>query len=193
MRIITLEQGSPDWLLWRQKGIGGSDAIHIVGGVPWADTRKLRGEKTGSLSKSSNAAMKHGRDTEPIARMAYTDLTGNRVVPLCVLHDDHDWLRASLDGISEDHDLILEVKSPFKPDNHEKVVISKQIPAHYYPQVQHQLLVTGASKAHFVSYSRHKRFRPRDRLVLVEVAPDPEYQKWYFERARNFWESLAAP
>ena len=57
-------------------------------------------------------------------------------------------MRASLDGISMDQE-ILEIKCPYKPNrldsDHQKTKEGK-IPEKYWPQLQHQLEVFGASK-----------------------------------------------
>ena len=57
----------------------------------------------------------------------------------------------SLDGITLDGELIVEIKCPFKGRDSElwEAVAAGEVPGHYGVQVQHQLMVSGAQRAHF--------------------------------------------
>ena len=55
--------------------------------------------------------MRHGTDTEPAARAAYESQTGNVMQPQVLEHKGYS---ASLDGITFDHDLIVEIKCPVR-------------------------------------------------------------------------------
>jgi len=35
MKVVDLEQGTPQWLAWRRAGIGASEAPVIMGLSPW--------------------------------------------------------------------------------------------------------------------------------------------------------------
>jgi predicted phage-related endonuclease len=61
---------------------------------------------------------------------------------------------ASLDGINLAGDLICEIKCPFrgKASPLWKEATEGRVPGHYAAQVQHQLMVAGASTAHFWCY-----------------------------------------
>jgi putative phage-type endonuclease len=191
MRLVSLEQGSADWLVWRNKGLGSSDASHIMGGTRWSNPHALREQKLGRAVVLVNEAMAHGTRYEPEARRLFCDLSGLTFLPACVLHDQYDWLRASLDGLSEDRTTALEIKCPFRPENHARTVSSGEVPYYYVPQVQHQLLCTGLPRMIFVSYSPDARFDPADRLVAVPVEADPAYQQEYLVKAKEFWDSLS--
>ena len=67
--------------------------------------------------------------------------------PLVLAEGDYS---ASLDGITLDGALILEVKCPVKGQASElwKQVAAGELPDHYYWQVQHQLMVSDALLAH---------------------------------------------
>jgi predicted phage-related endonuclease len=123
--------------------------------------------------------MRRGLRLEPVARRLYEQRTGHLMEPCCVEHDRHGWLRASLDGLDLAGELVLEVKAPHAGDH--RLALAGRVPGHYWPQVQHQLAVTGCPLLHYLSYSENRAFSVGERLALVEVRPDPDY------RARLLW------
>ena len=66
--------------------------------------------KTGRSVPQVNAAMVRGTELEPAARAAYEVRTGAVMQPLVMRDGPYS---ASLDGITLDGGLILEVKCPF--------------------------------------------------------------------------------
>ncbi len=96
----ALEHG-PEWHAERRKGIGGSDAEQVMSG----DWVGLWEDKTGrrepeDLSGILPVAM--GSWTEPLNRHWFTLQTGIEVTTEgCnhLVHPDHPWMRANLDGI----------------------------------------------------------------------------------------------
>jgi predicted phage-related endonuclease len=92
--------------------------------------------------------MQHGTDMEPVARAAYERQTGQIMQPL-VLQDGA--YSASLDGMTFEGDLVVEIKCPYKGRDSAlwKDAAAGLVPQHYLLQVQHQLLVSSAALAHF--------------------------------------------
>jgi predicted phage-related endonuclease len=90
--------------------------------------------------------------------------------------------------LSEDNKRILEIKC-IKAEYHAQALGGK-VPDLYWPQVQHQLLVTGLRKLDYWSYSESTKFPLPERVALVEVIPDREYQQELFEAEKAFQESL---
>jgi len=173
------EQGSTAWLAWRRGGIGASDAPAIMGVSPWMDLDALWLDKTGRRrSGFSNHAMQRGQRLEPEARGLYIRTTGVRVEPVCLEHSARPWMRGSLDGLSADGSVVLEVKCPGAADH--GVAVRGEIPGKYVPQLQHLLAVSGARVCHYWSY--------RDGAgTLIEVAPDRSYIRTLIEREQDFW------
>jgi putative phage-type endonuclease len=173
------DQGSDAWLAWRRRGIGASDAPVIMGVSPWMDAEALWLEKTGRAeSRPSNWAMRRGVRLEPEARACYIQRTGISVVPLCLEHDAMPWMRCSLDGISDDGAVLLEVKCPGAADH--AVAQRGAVPPKYVPQLQHLLEVSGAGVCHYWSYRDGEG-------ALVEIAPDRVYIERLVAREREFW------
>lgn len=192
MKILHLNQHGKDWHQWRQGGIGGSDASAITGDSPFVSPELLARSKREGNTKviKENARMKRGKKLEPLARIKYQDITGIRVRPVCVVHSEHEWLMASLDGLSEDHQIILEIKCP-SPHTHETALLG-EVPHYYIPQVQHQLMVTGCPQLHYFSYTDSSKFRPEEKWALVKVLPDKDYQDWLFRKERAWWQEHQA-
>lgn len=188
MRIFV-DQGTRQWHLWRQGGIGGSDAPPIMGcGFVSAD--ELLAEKLGGEQRPDSFAMRRGRKLEPVARKLLCDRTGLHLVPICVQHNEVEWLRASLDGVDFWGETICEIKCPNVVDH--EIALGGVVPRHCWPQVQHQLLVTDAEVCLYASYSTAERFGEQDQLAIVEVESDAEYQAKLIEEERKFWEKLSA-
>ena len=174
-----LEQGTAAWLAWRRGGIGASDAPVIMGVSPWMDLDTLWLDKTGRRADgTSTPAMRRGQQLEPVARARYTAVTGVRVAPVCLEHPAHDWMRGSLDGLSDDGGVVLEIKCPGARDH--AVARAGAVPAKYVPQLQHLLAVARAPLCHYWSFRDGEG-------VLIEVAPDPGYIAGLIERERRFW------
>ena len=100
--------------------------------------------------------------------------------PLCLVHDELDWMRASLDGLSFDGSTVLEIKCPM---NVEGQTAAKQanIPPQYYAQLQHQLEVSRAAEVHYWSFNGSSG-------SLIRVSPDREYRKRLVEAEARFWQ-----
>jgi putative phage-type endonuclease len=189
MDIIELEQNTPEWLAWREQGIGGSDACAVMGDSPWTTPDEMLDIKLGRARVEENDAMRRGKRLEPEARRMYETIRGVEVRPACAVHPNFPWLRASLDGLSLDGKTVLEIKCPGKWP-HWQAIYRKKYPQYYKAQIQHQLLVTGAERVHYFSY------RPDDPSVppcgLVTVLPDRAYMERLFLRLKAFWQRLEA-
>jgi len=113
--IERLHQNTPEWHRWRMQGIGASDAPVIMGETAFKTRRTLWSIKTGRMQEASaGPAARRGRALERFARRAYERRTGIQVEPLCLVHQEFDWMRASLDGLSFDDvngELLLDLLS----------------------------------------------------------------------------------
>lgn len=145
--IIDLPQGSQAWLDYRLTMRNASETAAVLGVSPWCTPYQLWLLKTGRAQTKANAAMLRGTGLEPAARLAYELETGTIVQPL-VLQDG--LYSASLDGMTLEGDLIVEIKCPYKGQASTlwNDVVAGHVPDHYAAQVQHQLMVSGAQMAH---------------------------------------------
>lgn len=178
--VVDLEQNTPAWLEWRQNGIGASDAPTIMGENRFKSAAELLQEKRGPVREfAQNPAMALGTQLEPEARARYVTRTGREVRPLCLQSTRYDWLRASLDGLSENHDTVVEIKCG--QSAYRWASRSGTVPDYYYGQLQHILAVTGLLSLDFWCYW------PSYPEVLIHVARDEAYIGRLIEREGEFW------
>ena len=151
--IINLVQGSPEWHEHRRLLRNASESPAVFGISPWVTPYQLWLSKTGRAKQETTVAMRRGTAMEPEARAAYEERTGHVMQPL-VLQDGV--YSASLDGITLDGGLIVEVKCPMRGRQSQlwQEVEAGQAPGHYGAQIQHQLMVSGAAAAHSVGVRR---------------------------------------
>lgn len=187
MQIITLDQRTPEWHTWRSGIIGSSDAPAIMGVSPWSTVHKLWELKTGRREpQPDNPWMARGRAMEEDALEAWSEFTGETVIPMCVRHEGLPFVGASLDGATFDGALLLEIKCPGEKD-HAAACATGAVPKKYWPQVQHQLAcVPEADLLHYWSY-RPDHAEPRK---LIEVRRDQAYIDDLLERETRFWEAV---
>lgn len=177
--LSNMVQGSPEWHSLRKTKITATDACIIMGASHWKTKVQLYHEKISDVIKDErNDRMQRGIDLEPIARDLFTIQTGIEMYPEVVVND---WAMASLDGINPKKDRILEIKCPGEKDH--AVAVSGKIPDHYYPQLQHQMYVTGVQFAYYFSFDGADG-------VIVEVKRDEEYIQKMIEEEKKFYQCL---
>lgn len=183
MKIIELEQGSPEWLAWRKTVITATDASIIRGNNPWDTPYKCWQRKLGLIEeKKSNEAMERGKRLEPEARAQFIQKFGIDMIPVVAESSEYEFLGASLDGLSTDKSSILEIKCGGSKLHY--MAARGEIPQYYQDQMQHQLLVTGASKCFYYSYDGSDG-------ICIEVLPDAEFKSTFLPQAREFWRCVA--
>ena len=120
-RLMNLTQGSDDWLIWREKGIGGSDAPIVLEESPWQSAYGLWLLKTNRVKpKPPSAAMEHGRTSEPLVREWYIKQTGKEGSPVAAIYDDADYIRVSMDHWNRNTRHAAEFKAPTSLEGHRK-------------------------------------------------------------------------
>lgn len=195
MKILDLSQGSPDWHKIRGGKVGASDAPAIMGVSPYITRAELLEEKVTGKKRESQYAMRRGNRLEPTARALYELEYGVQAPPVCVLHDDYEWMMSSLDGLVTAGDspadcYIVEIKC-WRWQNHD-LCLAGVVPEEVYPQIQHQLMTTGLDRCDLVSYTEHSQFGESDRLAVIRVETDAEYQATLFEAEEAFWGEVLA-
>jgi len=179
-----LEQGTDTWLRWRKEGIGASDAPVVMGVSPWMSVDELLRIKTGEANEpQATDAMRRGKMMEDTARKAYVEHVCVAVRPACVEAVGREWMRASLDGLADKRQRIVEIKCPGPKDH--ALALQGQIPEHYYPQLQHILAVTGFPEIDYWSY-RH------DMGVLLKVPRDGRYIDRLISSEEQLWQVITS-
>lgn len=184
-----MRQNTPEWLEIRKKYIGASDAPIIMGVSPFkrSDGRKktphvLWMEKLDLLPQEKESrAMKYGKQMEESAREAYEKMVGDFFAPKVCFHKEIKYLMASLDGVSIDGKLAVEIKNA----NYEDHTLAKtnKVPAKYYPQVQQQLACAQLDGMHYFSFHKGEG-------VIVEVERDDNYLQEMYAKEESFWDCV---
>ena len=179
-RIERLRQNTPEWHRWRRQGIGASDAPVIMGETTFKTPRTLWSIKTGRTQEDpAGPAARRGRELERVAMRAYERQFETQMEPLCLVHERLEWMRASLDGLSFDGSVVLEIKCPLSLRDR-NAAAQGHVPTHYYGQLQHQLEVSGAGEAHYWSFDGRAG-------CLVKIHPDRDYLQRLVDAEGEFW------
>ena len=148
--IMTVAEMADEkkWLAARREGIGGSDASIIVGLNRWKSPFQLWLEKTGKAEAedlSGNEYVYWGKVLEEAVANRFCELTGKKVQRRGLLQmDDHPYIRASVDRMVVGENAGLECKTcnGFAAKEWE----DDEVPAAYYVQCQHYMMVTGCER-----------------------------------------------
>ncbi len=151
----TLEgmiQGDPQWHAARIDRRGASEAAAMMGCGYISRDELLRQKATGIVPEVTPQVQRlfdAGHAAEAAARplMEKNNLIGDDLYPVTAVHDVHDFLLASFDGITMMEDIVWEHKL-WNEGLAERVRNNNLEPKHYW-QLEQQLLVSGATRAVF--------------------------------------------
>ena len=185
MKIISVEQGSDDWLSWRRERITASDAAVILRLNRYINPTTLWEEKMEIIpNQPTNEHMERGKLLEPVARKLFIEQTGIHVEPLVVEHDNFFWMGASLDGIDKERKVIVEIKCPAL-SGHE-AALNNEIKPMYKAQMQHQLYATDAEMCFYVTYNENHE----QKLSILEVSRDEKFMQNMIEAEFAFYDEF---
>jgi putative phage-type endonuclease len=188
MKLVDLDQGSPEWHKFRATRRMASESAALLRVSPWypRNAWELWEVKSGRSVVRDNEYMAHGRTYEAVARALY-ESERELMVPWTV--DGEEGYAASLDGLSFGGERILEIKCPFRGSASGLWArsVRGQVPAHYSAQVQHQLMVTGAERADFAVYAWDTHA-----LAIIEIKPDVGMQARIRAAWNAFWPDYEA-
>lgn len=182
---MIIEQGTPEWFAQRLGKVTASRIADIIAktktGVSASRANylaQLVAERlTGQAADTfKSGAMKHGTETEPLARMAYEAETGNLVTEVAMIqHPKIEMSGASPDGLV-DEDGLVEIKCP-NTATHINTLIGGKVPSQYISQMQWQMACTGRKWCDFVSFD--PRMPTNMQLFIQRVERDESLIKEY--------------
>lgn len=186
MKILANTKDMPheEWLMWRRKGIGGSDAGAICGLNPYRSAIDVWMDKTSSKIKeeSESEAMRVGRDLEDYVASRFCEATGKKVRRRNAMmqHDDLPFMLANIDREVVGENALLECKTAnaYGKDRW----ANGKCPDSYEIQCHHYMAVTGAEKVYLACLIMGIDF------VIVEIERDEEIIQMLEEREKEFWE-----
>jgi len=179
MKIVELEQNTPEWHEWRSGVIGASDVPDLMADR-WA---QLYAKKAGTDLKIDNVHTRRGHELEPNARRWAEEKFETVFQPICVQHQKDTFLAASLDGYDPVNEVVLEIKCP--------LVLPQTIKSHkefqrYWTQVQAQLLCSGAKFAYLVYYKEGGQ-------LVEKIERDEKFMQQIEKKASEFFDKHLKP
>lgn len=116
-----------------------------------------------SADRFTNAAMQHGTEQEPNARVAYQFVTDIPVKEIAFI--EHPWIPlsgASPDGLAGE-DGLVEIKCP-NTSTHIETLLGGAVPLKYVAQMQWQMACSGRAWCDFVSFDNRL---PADMQIFI--------------------------
>lgn len=182
--VGVFESGSPEWLLARYEGIGGSDIGTIIGLNPYESAYALWAKKTKQIPEndlSDNMRVKFGQKFEQPILEIWAEANPDWVVyhTGTYRHSEQTYMMANPDALAHNPNtnewMLIEVKTA--------AMNWDEVPPHYYAQVQHYLFVMGIKKAKLIGVVGWNWWESDIEADEFEISVQREY-------AAKFWESI---
>lgn len=185
-KVLASTENMPytEWLEWRKKGIGGSDASVVCGISRYKSPVELWLDKTGQIpSAEAGEAAYWGTILESVVRTEFSKRTGIEVqcVNQLLQSEERPFMLANLDGICEHPKYgtcVFEAKtaSAYKTGEWDDA-----IPDEYQLQIQHYMAVTGYRGAYIAVLIGGNTFRWKF------IERDEELIAMLINLEENFW------
>lgn len=186
--VSTLNMDRNEWLEYRKRGIGGSDAAAVAGLNPWKSPFAVWMEKTGQIEpEEPGEAAYWGTILEDIVAQEFTKRTGMKVRRRNAIlqRHEHPWMIANVDRLIVGENAGLECKTTSAYNA--KEWDGDEVPAQYILQVQHYMAVTGAKAWWLAVLIGGQRF------IHKRIERDDELIQQLIEIERDFWENHVVP
>lgn len=188
-------QGTPEWHALRKTKVTATDARSIAGVDPWKSILTIWKEKQeDEVSTYDNESMRRGREIEPQALEILEDLTGHLMTPKVVLHPTIGFMMASLDAMEISGNAIGEFKSHLVGSKDYECAMDGEVPAIYYPQLQHQMEVVKLPRSYYLSCLTEKDIFSGKYYIksykLLEVHFDEKYVENLLKEEAEFWQCV---
>ncbi len=172
--IATKELSNEQWLKYRKRGIGGSDAGAVCGLNPYRTAIQVYQDKISEDTESiDNEAMRQGREFEDYVARRFMEATGKKVRKANFMYYDekNPFMLADVDRmiIGENGGLECKTASPFMADKWK----DGNIPLHYQIQCYHYMSVMKADAWYIavLIYGREFKFYKleRDEELIADL------------------------
>jgi len=181
----TKDMDRVEWLRWRKKGIGSSDAAAVAGVSRWSGPIAVYLDKVQDISpddETDNEAMQWGTILEDVVASEFARRTGLKVQRRNAIlqHPEYAHMLANIDRLIVDPENgwgVLEVKTTGAWNKDEWA--DGKVPEEVQVQVQHQLAVTGLEYAYVAvliggQQYQHARIDRDEEVIsaLVQIESD---------------------
>lgn len=140
--VSTLNLDKKEWLKYRKKGIGGSDAGAVCGLNPYRTAMQVYNDKiSDAIEEIDNEAMRQGREFEDYVARRFMEAAGKKVRRANSMYysEAHPFMLADVDRmvVGENAGLECKTASPFMAEHWKdgKIPLSYQIQCYHYMSV----------------------------------------------------------
>ena len=186
------------WLRERQKGIGGSDAPHLILSPEiwkYADPEKIWRSKVEPIVSADrpSLAAEVGTELEDFVARKFSEATGLKVRrdSKHFVHPEHPFMVGNIDRkiLYQPAGLECKTTSAYR----DKLFTEDSFPLEYFVQIQHYLAVTGWDCWYLAALIGNHRFVhykvERDEVFIRDVLIPTEVRFWEAVVSReNIWE-----
>ena len=189
--VETSELPREEWLAYRRRGIGGSDAAAVLGISPFMTGRDLYYDKLGISAAADDenwVAKEIGHRLEPLVAEIFSKRTGLKVFQKKFMfqHPQYPWMLADLDYLVKLPDgsiAILECKTSTSNSSENWWYAGKEIvPAYYESQGRHYMAVMNYSKTFFCCL-----FTDTREAIIRSIDRDMAYEEELIALEDTFW------
>jgi len=180
---VDVTQGSEKWLALRRTKVSATDTSSILGLNPYRSMIECFWEKTGLSEVIVNDAMRRGSELEPLARQMFIDQIKIDVKPAVFISDKYPWMMCSLDGLSNDHQIAVEIKCG---SSAYKTALQGNIPVYYKIQMYHQMIVMDIDTMFYQAWDGKEDHEP----IIIQVDLDHSYISKIISETKKFHDDV---
>lgn len=190
--VDTSNLGNEEWLSYRRRGIGGSDAAAILGISPWRTARDLYYDKLSVVKADMDenwVALEMGHLLENLVARIFAKKTGLRIFQRKVMfqHPLYPWMLADLDYLVELPDgsnAILEIKTTNYNARENWWYNGEEIvPVYYESQGRHYMSVMNLDRVYFCCLYGNNE----DEVIIRHLDRDYAYESELIALEDTFW------
>ncbi len=190
----TTTLSRPEWLEYRRRGLGGSDAAAVLGISPFRTARDLYYDKTGVVTADNQenwVALEIGNLLEPLAAKIFSIKTGLKVYQRkCMFqHPEHPWMLADLDYLADLPDgttAIVEIKTTnYNAQSKWWYNGAEIVPVYYESQGRHYMAVMNLDRVFFCCLYGNNE----DEVIIRCLDRDMDYEAELIALEEDFWQN----
>ncbi len=181
-----------EWLAYRRRGLGGSDAASVLGISPFRTGVDLYYDKLGLPVDDDGqnwVAMEMGNLLEDLVARIFAKKTGLQVHPMKLMfqHPDHPWMLADLDRmvtLPDGSTAILEIKTTNYNAKSKWEYDGKPIvPPYYEAQGRHYMAVMDLDRVYYCCLYGNNE----DEVIIRHIDRDMFYEEELIALEGDFW------
>lgn len=183
-----------DWLAYRRKGIGGSDAAAVLGISPFRTGRDLYFDKLNIVTADDAGnwvALEMGHLLESLVARIFEHKTGLKAQrrPFMFQHPLYPWMLADLDYVVELPDgktAILECKTTnYNARDHWWYNGEEIVPVYYEAQGRHYMSVMNVDRVYYCCLYGNNE----DEVIIRHIDRDMAYESELIAVEEDFWKN----